>query len=99
MTSQPTSIGSDSEQSVTSQCSFVVQPADEIAVHHRNSSFGTPENDDADFYDEDELWKMADGEDDDGSSAYRPHNREGGSTPSRKPRFQFTGKPFFLLKA
>lgn len=94
VTSQPTSIGSDSEQSVTSQCSFVVQPADQMAAH---STFVTPENDDADFYDEDELWKLEDGEDE--ASTYRPsHVGKGAGTPvySRKPRFQFTGKGFLL---
>lgn len=85
VTSQPTSIGSDSEQSVTSQCSFVVQPAD--PAHHL--TYAIAENDDADFYDEDELWKLEDGEYDEDAAVYRP-----APTPvsSRKPRFQFTGK-------
>lgn len=91
VTSQPTSVGSDSEASVTSQCSFVVQPADPIA----NSTYIIAEND-ADFYDEDELWKLEDGEDE--SYVCRPAQvglvGKSGSTPvsSRKPRFQFTGK-------
>lgn len=97
VTSQPTSVCSDSETSTISQCSFVVQPTSS-SDNSANTTFTITENDN-EFYDEDELWKIDD--EDEPNARHRPGYLElagkSGSTPvsSRKPRFHFTGKyPF-----
>lgn len=108
VTSQPTtSVGSDSEasSSLISQCSFVVQPADETAIGGGGilDSFNLPSISDADYYEEEELWRVDDDDEDgdDCRGSFRPSSigssqlaGKSGSTPvsSRKPRFQFTGK-------
>lgn len=102
VTSQPTSVCSDSETSTISQCSFVVQPASS-SDNSRSATFVIPENDN-EFYDEDELWKIDDEDETDGNVRHRPGYLElagkSGSTPvsSRKPRFHFTGKFIELNK-
>lgn len=112
VTSQPTtSVGSDSEASSSiSQCSFVVQPADAAAAAVvADGDFGLASlgDTDADYYEEDELWRVEDEENGDGGggdggaelrrcgqSSAGSLAGKCGSTPvsSRKPRFQFTGK-------
>lgn len=106
VTSQPTtSVGSDSEASSSiSQCSFVVQPAGAAGCEPLQSLPSS--GDAADYYEEDELWRV-DEDDDDADeetveSAFRQAAAQSsgslagksGSTPlsSRKPRFQFTGE-------
>lgn len=103
-------MGSDSETSTISQCSFVVQPNNSDAGNW-NSTFTVQgqqqlqqqqTDQDSEYYNEDELWKMMDVDECDYSGnpldksdrpSYLDLAGNSGSTPivSRKPRFQFSG--------
>lgn len=95
MTSQPSSLCSDSEASTLSQCSFVVQP-------HQNSTailkdtYIVEAEPDSEFYNEDELWKLMGADHKDRPSTLDLASNSH-STPitSRKPRFQFSGRSHF----
>lgn len=83
-----------------SQCSFVVQPNHNSTPNWNNTYTVAGSEPDSEFYNEDELWKMMDGEHCDypDGSGSRPSYLDlagnSGSTPivSRKPRFQFSGE-------
>lgn len=84
-----------------SQCSFVVQPNQNNSADWNNKTFTVTGNEqDSEFYNEDELWKMMGVEQGDyiGDQTNRPSYLDlagnSGSTPmvSRKPRFQFSGE-------
>lgn len=114
VTTQSSSVCSDSETSTISQCSFVVQS-------NQNNTFTVLDHQqqpqqpqqpqqiteqESEYYNEDELWKMMEVDESDGDGSNLDKTRpsyldlagNSGSTPivSRKPRFQFSGM-FFLF--
>lgn len=107
VTTQSSSVCSDSETSTISQCSFVVQSNQNntFTVLDQQQPAPAPQKteQESEYYNEDELWKMmeVDESDYDGSNldkssrpSYLDLAGNSGSTPivSRKPRFQFSGK-------
>lgn len=96
VTSQPSSICSDSEKSLDSQCSYVVQSNHPLDPNEPINATYIVEDvaGKGEFYDEEELYRMVDSEY--GGRPDRPNfldlvaNSECPPVASRKPRFQFT---------
>lgn len=109
VTTQSSSVCSDSETSTISQCSFVVQSNQNstfTVLDHQQQPQLQPQplnvDQDSEYYNEDELWKMMEVDESDGDGSNLDKSRpsyldlagNSGSTPivSRKPRFQFSGR-------
>lgn len=111
VTTQSSSVCSDSETSTISQCSFVAQSQQNatftVVDQQQQQLAQSPHQTDQDseYYNEDELWNMMDMDECDGDNSSRPSYLDlagnSGSTPivSRKPRFQFSGKSSILSLA